>query len=538
MFSRGELNTSTRTTDRWNAKFYGVFNKNWNEDHMLMSSAGFDINGTQAYYESSLYEGFANADRNSPGWAHTQKDRTYTDSKSHLLGAFLTANYTYKDTYMLDASVRMDGSSEFGSEKKWGVFWSVGTGVNLHKLEIFKDYSNLDVLKIRANVGTTGKTGFQPYASENIYNIDNEDWYMTGIGATLQYLGNPNLSWESCTTWDLGFDLTMFNNRLDVKFDYYKKVTKDLVTEMSLPTSSGFAVYTDNIGEVVNNGIEFDISVGIVRNRDFSVDFGFNLAHNKGKLTKISNALARYNERIDDYYKGATASSWTGGMENRFDLVHSYLNQKAQYTKPYMKYEEGQSLTGITAMRSMGINPADGQEVFVRRDGTLTTNWEAAEQSRVGDTEPTASGSFRLSARYKNWSMFTTFLYEFGGDAYNNTLVSSVENVDVLYNNVDRRVLNDRWYTPGQEARYKSINARVSLTKPTSRMVQKNNYVKFNSLQVSYEFNREKIQKYGLRQLKLSLSMSDIAQWSTVKREMGTSYPFARTFSFVLNTAF
>ena len=535
LFNRGTLNTTSRTTDRWNAKFYGVFNKFWNEEHSLMSSAGFDINGNAATYETSSYKGFPNGDRHSQGWANEQTDRSYSDSKSHLLGAFLTMNYTYKDTYMLDASARMDGSSEFGSDKKWGIFWSAGAGVNLHKMDFLSDYTNLDVLKVRANVGTTGKTGFQPYASENIYKVDNNDWYMTGVGATLTYLGNPNLSWESATTWNIGFDLTMFQNRFDISFDYYYKVTKDLVTEMALPTSSGFAKYTDNIGEVTNKGFEFDLSVNVARTRDFSLDLGFNLAHNKGELSKISNALARYNERVDEYYKKATNYTYTN---DGYSMIHAYLNTNAKYTKPYMKYEEGQSLTGITAMRSMGINPADGQEVFIRRDGSLTTVWDASEQDRVGDTEPTASGSFRVSARYKNWSLFTTFLYEFGGDAYNNTLVNSIENIDLLYNNVDRRVLSDRWYTPGQEARFKSINARTSLTKPTSRMVQKNNYVKFNSLQLTYEFDRQMLSNIGIRQLKLSLSMQDIAQWSTVKREMGTSYPFARTFSLVLNTSF
>ncbi|MBR6496536.1 MAG: SusC/RagA family TonB-linked outer membrane protein, partial [Rikenellaceae bacterium] len=538
LFGRGQLNTSTRTTDRWNAKFYGVFNKSWNEDHSLMSSAGFDINGNTAKYESSTYKGFPNGDRTSPGWAHEQSERSYSDAKTHLIGGFLTANYTYKDTYMADVSIRMDGSSEFGTDKKWGIFWSVGAGVNLHKMEFLSDYTNLDILKVRANVGKTGKTGFQPYAAEDTYSIDNSDWYMTGIGATLQYMGNPNLSWESATTYNIGFDLTMFQNRFDISFDYYYKLTQDLVTEMSLPTSSGFSRYTENIGEVVNKGFEIDLGVNIYRTRDFSLDFGINLAHNDNKLTKVSNALARYNERIDEYYK-QEKNSWAGQPTvNEFDMVSTYLKQNSAYTKPYMKYEEGQSLTGITAMQSLGINPADGKEVIVRRDGSLTTVWDPSEQSRVGDTEPEASGSFRVSARYKNWSLFTTFLYEFGGDAYNSTLVNNIENIDLLYNNVDRRVLSDRWYTPGQEARFKSINARTALTKPTERMVQKNNYVKFNSLQLSYEFDREKLRNIGLRQLKLSLSMQDVAQWSTVKREMGTSYPFARTFSLVLNTSF
>ena len=491
MFGKGSLNTSDRVTDRWNAKFYGVFNKTWNEDHSLMSSAGFDINGNSSTYETSAYKGFPNGDRTSPGWAKEQTDRTYTDAKTHLFGGFLTANYTYKDTYMADVSVRMDGSSEFGTDKKWGIFWSAGAGVNMHKMDFLSDYSNLDILKIRANVGRTGKTGFQPYAASNIYAIDVNDWYSTGVGATLTYLGNPNLSWESATTYNVGLDLTMFQNRFDISFDYYYKLTQDLVTEMALPTSSGFAKYTENIGEVVNKGFEIDLSVNVIRTRDISLDLGFNLAHNKNKMTKISDALARYNERIDEYYKQIASTylnAGTGAGDN-FTNVSNHLNQNIAYTKPYMKYEEGQSLTGITAMRSLGINPADGQEVFVRPDGTLTTEWNASEQTRVGDTEPDASGSFRVSARYKNWSLFTTFLYEFGGDAYNSTLVTAVENVDILKKNVDRRVLSDRWYTPGQDARYKSINARASITRPTSRMVQKNNYVKFNSLQLSYEFD-------------------------------------------------
>ena len=541
LFEKGSLNTSTRTTDRWNAKFYGVFNKTWNEDHSLMSSAGFDINGNSARYETTTYKGFPNGDRTSPGWAKEQTNRTYTDSKTHLFGGFLTANYTYKDTYMADVSVRMDGSSEFGTDKKWGIFWSAGAGVNLHKMDFMSDYENVDILKIRANVGRTGKTGFQPYAAENIYNIDTNDWYMTGIGATLKYLGNPNLSWESATTYNVGIDLTMFQNRFDISLDYYHKLTEDMVTEMALPTSSGFSKYTENIGEVVNKGFEIDMSVNVIRTKDVSLDLGFNLAHNDNKLTKVSNALARYNERIDEYYKQEkntyNSGSINGGTAN-FNNFSSYLNENVAYTKPYMKYEEGQSLTGITAMPSWGINPADGQEIFIRPDGSLTTIWSPDEQTRVGDTEPKASGSFRVSARYKQWSLFTTFLYEFGGDAYNNTLVTAVENVDILKKNVDRRVLTDRWYTPGQDARFKSINARAVVTKPTSRMVQKNNYVKFNSLQLSYEFDRNKLRNIGLRQLKLSLSMQDIAQWSTVKREMGTSYPFARSFSLVLNTSF
>lgn len=189
-------------------------------------------------------------------------------------------------------------------------------------------------------------------------------------------------------------------------------------------------------------------------------------------------------------------------------------------------------------MKSLGINPANGKEVFEKRDGTITYDWSSMEQQVIGNTEPWGQGSFGLNAQYKNWSLYTTFLYEFGGDRYNETLVNEVENADLMHSNADRRVNTQRWIKPGDIAPLKNIKDRLLITRVTSRFVQKNNYVRFNSLSLGYSFNQSATKKLGLSMLRLQFNMNDIALFSTIRREMGTTYPFARTFTFTLNTAF
>jgi len=189
-------------------------------------------------------------------------------------------------------------------------------------------------------------------------------------------------------------------------------------------------------------------------------------------------------------------------------------------------------------MKSVGINPADGQEIYRKRDGSLTYDWSSAEQQNIGDTEPWAQGAFGLNLRWKNFTLYSTFMYEWGGDSYNSTLISNVENVDLTLYNVDYRVMEDRWLKPGDVSPLKSIKDRYYVTRPTSRFVQKNNFVEFNSLSISYDFNRALVQRIGLNTLKLQFNMKDIDTWSTIKQEMGLSYPFARTFTFTLNASF
>ena len=203
-----------------------------------------------------------------------------------------------------------------------------------------------------------------------------------------------------------------------------------------------------------------------------------------------------------------------------------------------MKYEEGASLTSIFAVRSLGIDPVTGKELFLNRDGSVSNTWNSIQQVRVGDEEPKASGSFGLNLVYKNLSLFASFSYDWGKQTYNQTLVDEVENADIQYSNVDRRVLTARWQNPGDITTLKDIKDINSVTMPSSRFVQDDNELSLSAVTLSYDFNTNWIKKMRLKMLRLEISSNDIFRVSSVKQERGTSYPFARSINFSLRATF
>ena len=176
--------------------------------------------------------------------------------------------------------------------------------------------------------------------------------------------------------------------------------------------------------------------------------------------------------------------------------------------------------------------------MFLDANGKVTYDWNATNQVVVGNTEPKLQGSFGFNFRWKRWTLFTAGLFETGGDLYNSTLVDNVECADIWKSNVDKRVYTQRWLEPGDVAPLKSIKDRYQVTRPTSRFVQKNRLVNCNSLSLGYEFDPHLINRIGFSRMKLQLNMNEIAYTSSVKRERGLSYPFARTFNFTLNATF
>ena len=222
------------------------------------------------------------------------------------------------------------------------------------------------------------------------------------------------------------------------------------------------------------------------------------------------------------------------------------FNDKAQEdadnnksTAPVIRYEEGQSMTAIWAVRSLGIDPTTGRELFLKKDGVTTTyNYDTNDKVVVGDSNPKYHGNFGFSGEYQGFGATCSFSYRFGGDYYNQTLVDRVENVNVAYN-VDRRVLHDTWQNVGDMAIYKHISSTPSTTYPTSRFVEKYNELQLASFSCYYDFKYMSwLKRIKMERLKLSFNMSDVFHISTVKTERGLNYPYARSFSFSLAATF
>ncbi len=483
-------------------------------NHLLMANAGWTLNDQTTKSMTMKAEGFPNDRLDDIGYARSYAEDsapTSTESTVRDIGVVAAVNYSYADRYLFDGSIRFSGSSQFGSENRWGKFWSLGLGWNLHHEKFMASAEWLDQLKIRGSIGFTGSQNFNSYQSQDTWTYYKDNFYDGNVGAYLMGMANDRLKWQRKKDTDVGLEFTAFDSRLNIRLDYYNSITDDLLTDVTIPSSTGFTSYKENLGKVQNQGFEFYVNARVWENREKNgyVNIYVNGTHNTNKIKEISNFLASFNEE----------------------------QSETVTNKPITRYEEGQSMTAIWAVPSRGIDPATGKDVFVKKNGRTTFEWNSDDLAVCGDTEAKLYGNFGFNFSYWGFIVNVGMMYELGGQIYNQTLVDKVENADLTMN-VDRRIFSDRWVQPGDISRFKNI-ADNTTTQATERFVEDNNIWTLSTVNVSYDFDRfAVIKKAGFDRLRLSFDMADVARASSVTIERGTSYPFARTFSFSLQAMF
>lgn len=459
------------------------------DKHNINVNLGYEISMSKNEAYSHKATGFGSSYLNYLAFAtkyQTNSIPSVRESSVNTLGAFLSVNYTYDNRLLFDASLRYDGSSQFGSEKKIAPFHSFGLGWNLHNETFLKGSTFVDQLKIRATYGQTGSVKFAAYQAKDTYSYFKEERYLDNLSIYMLALGNENLKWQKTNQYDVGINAALFNNILSFSFNYYYKQTLDLLYDVILPTSSGFRSYVENLGEMRNKGYSFSARVNLLRRQHANASFFANGNHNKS--------------------------------EN-----HS-------------QYKDGDPVSAIYAVPSLGIDPATGQELYLDRYGNPTWKYNTDDQRICGDTSPKLQGSFGLNGRYKGLSATLGFSYSLGAQVFNQTLLDKVENAS-LYDNVDRRVLTETWQQEGDIKQFG--HPRGDVVQKSSRFVQDENWLKFSSLNLTYDFNTDGfIRKLKLTSLQLTFNTNDLLYLSTVKRERGTDYPFARSFTFGLRANF
>lgn len=518
----GEKTESTQKRTVIDGSLSLMYNNTF-KGHNLNICLSSNMRQTQSTASETRYRGFPGGDLVSSNYAAEVYGKpSSSDNTTRLVGALLTSNYTYNNIYLADLTGRIDGSSEFGSDKRWSMFWSTGAGINIHNYDFMKSNELFSMLKFRASYGLTGKTNFSLYSAKDMYQLQTDSWYPTGYGVFLYQMGNPNLKWERKYTLDYGVEIGLWHDKIYLKASAYDERTIDLITDYTIPSSTGFTSCKENMGKVKNTGVELELRARLYSDRNWLFQLYGSFARNKNTIIEISQAMRDYNKRVEELFSGYNPES----------------SSDSKYAKTYLKYYEGASLTSIYGMKSLGISPTNGKEIYLRRNGDVTDVWSADEWTIIGDTAPKGQGSFGYTLSYKQLSMFASFLYTFGGDAYNNTLVSYVENADIKNDNVDKRVLLDRWQKPGDITTMKDIRDRNVTTGASSRFVQKNNTLQWSSLTMSYNFRPEQLKKLHLSGLRLSFTMNDLFYWSTIRQERGLDYPYSRSFNLTTNIIF
>ena len=510
---RGYLSMTDGASFSYDGNVTLNYNTLVNEKHIIYAGVGLEVTQNDNNSHGFIMTGFPDDRYSDPAFAIQYKKETKpssSESKSRAIGFFANGNYSYDDRYFADVSVRIDGSSKFGADKKYAPFWSAGAGWNVHNENFFK-HTKISMLKLRYSYGVTGNQEFSAYQAKTMFQFNTDRLYNSGISAALMGYGNPDLEWQNQYQSNYGFDFGYAKDRIRLQFNYYQKKTEGMLTSVSVAPSLGLPsnTFTSNLGKIQNKGVEVNLNAVLIRDqgKDFEWSVMLQAAHNKNKIMEISTALKNINEK------------------NNQDK-----------TTPAAVYEEGESMSAIKAVPSLGIDPTTGQELFMKKDGTITYTWDATDKVICGDSEPKVFGNVGTNLYWKGWNLNMVFKYDLGADYYNSTLAERVEGANPRYN-ADRRVLNNRWKEPGQHALYKNIK-EYTTTYISSRFVQKENTLQLTSLSLSYDLNREWIRKFGLNTMRLSFYMNDVFRASTVKNERGLDYPFQRSFVFGLNIGF
>lgn len=521
---KGKYTLGNTGSDQWAAKLVGNYIHNFDNDGtMLTLNLGGEIKRSKSTSSTLVATGFLSDEQNDIAYATTYPDGgkpSGSEDLSASLGGFLAANFMWKNRYVLDGSYRVSGSSKFGSDHRYAPFWSIGAGWNIHNEEFAKKLGWINTLRLRGSYGYTGSVKFSSYQAVTTYKYNSDYLSYTGVGAIPMGMANPDLKWQTTKKLNVGITSSLFGDRLNVNFDVYNEKTTDMLIDRSLPPSSGTTSVKANLGSQTSNGIEFSLWGKIIKTRDWEWSLSVNGLHSKTTINNISDAMKRMNEQ--------NASGFTSS-DGSTNIASS---------SPLFQYREGESPSAIYAVRSAGIDPATGNEIFIKKDGSYTYKYDSKDQVSCGDTNPTLQGSISSMLQYKNFSFTASFSYRFGGEMYNSTRALKVENVNPR-KNCDVRAFTDRWTNVGDVKPYIDIAKATGNTSVyTDRFVEKDDELWLSSLYLQYNVPMTFLKKLHIQKMYLGIGTEDLFRITSAKYERGTSYPFSRSINMSASLTF
>ena len=491
-----------------------TFGKLLADKHMVNAVGGFNFsnNHRQIYGYSAV--GFTDDQFDAPSFANSYPSGgspNYNESLKRAASFYLNGGYAYAERYLLDFNYRLDGASMFGTGNRFRNTWSVGAGWNIHKEPFMSSLDFFSLLKLRGSVGNPGNQNFSAYQAFSTYKFNGWMTNIFGTGVILNALGNTGLSWQETTNYDLGMDLTFWGERINATFDYYWKYTDPLLAVITTPGSMGVTSVAMNAGSQKTRGWEATLRVSPVYRPSEGImwNISLNATSSRSEYADIGNSFSALNESGKASLVGTT------------------------------RYYDGGSPTAIWAVRSAGIDPATGKELFIKKDGTYSFTYDVNDEVVVGDIQPKVEGLLGTSLYFKGLSIGCYLRYRWGGQVFNSSLFQKVENIGTqeIYNNQDKRALYDRWSENNREAYFKGISL-VQRTEKSSRFVMDDNSLVGESFNIGYEFPDRIVRRMRLGALNVQLTSSDLFRATSVRVERGIDYPFARTVTMSVGITF
>jgi TonB-linked SusC/RagA family outer membrane protein len=473
----GRANLTSGNSFYWQEETYLSYNKVF-ADHRLNATLGMSWSQSENFnMGTGDVSGFSTNDFTYYNLAagSTPSAPTSTYSDWAINSYFGRASYTYKDRYMTTLTLRVDGSSRFGANNKYGFFPSAGLGWNISNEDFLKDAAWLDNLKLHTSYGRTGNTEIAEYRSLSL--MQSSTILLNGgrVATTqMNNMPNPDLTWEKTDQFDVGINLGLFKNRLNLELDFYHKATKDLLLERPIPYETGFASVYYNMGRVDNTGIDLLLSGLIVDSRKFAWESTLNMNYNKNEIKRL-------------------------GENNEDVRVSNFIWHRVGY-----------ALGSFNTLQRLGIWSESEREEAMKAGAAPGVKKLSVERQFSGSGIPKYTGSFINKFKYRNIDLTVDLQFVTGVETFQTYLGAALDRAGVA--NGLNLMLTDGWRpdrtnTMVQQIRHTTYAGQSS--GDDSFWVADGSYLRGNLIQMGYTFNRALLQKYGMNNFRLNFSISN-----------------------------
>ena len=467
----GLISVATERSFSTNQQYLLTYNKTFNDVHNLDVLAGHENYNYKYQYLYGSREKIYNPDvPELNNGILNQNNESYSQNYA-TEGWLFRVQYDYDGKYFGSASYRRDASSAFHPDNRWGNFWSIGAGWLMNKEAFLENQQWIDMLKFKISYGLQGNDNllyqndyrnYYPYMDQYTLSNSNGDF-----ATTLYYKGNPDITWETSHSFNTGFDFTFWGGKLSGAVEYFSRKTTDMLYFKPVASSMGYSRFPENVGSMVNRGVELDLNSNIINTKDFTWDVSFNLTHFKNKVLELAPEL------------------------------------EGQLIDGSRIYREGESMYQLYLPKYVGVNPETGESQWALTEPnaageTVTTSYTEASSNRfaTGDILPKVYGGFGTSLTFHGFDFSIAFAYQLGGRIMDNTYQSLMDvssqgsawHVDMLNawtaenKNTDIPRLNvqdtftgyssDRWLTSSDYLSLQNITFGYTLPKSWTRKLQ------------------------------------------------------------------
>ena len=498
----GQQYNSRNTVITWN-NVVG-WNHKFADKHDVSVMLGQEMQKKSYFYEYYAKSDFPFADSGMRDLttAGTEQGSEYYKKEARLASYFMDAHYSYADKYYLSGSYRRDGSSVFGSDTRWGNFWSVGGKWRISGEDFLNGNNVITNATLRASYGTVGNQDIAWYAARGFYGAGYN--YNQTPGMIPVSISNQELTWEVSKKFDIGFDLSLWH-RLHFTFDFYNEITSDALFQVPLSMTTGMTETYKNIGKIRNHGIEFSVNANILQTKDWTWSAYANLTWNENEVVKLST------------------------------------DEPIEY--PFQIIEEGRPYTQFKMKEYAGVDRETGKPLwYLNETGNETTSdYNAAAKRYVGDADPNVLGGFGTNLRWKDIDFGLSFNYRLGGKVYNSG--AAFTGFGMAFRTPLEDVALNSWTEENKDAKYPQYIYKdpYNATSTSSRFLYSGDYLRISNLTLGYTLPKKWTTKILIQRLRAYISVdnlytftaSDFVGYNPETSANGViawQYPATRTF--------